>query len=93
MQEQKPNEGTDYAMTKPYFPITVEEVRKFADRAKNEGHPEIADIFYGLAEKIALFNEQNTHTVEELRQIVGEETFKKILDGPGLSEKDLFRSE
>jgi rubrerythrin len=80
-------------MTDKYFPITVEEAMKFADRAKNEGHPEIADIFYGIAEKIALFNEQNTHTVEELRQKVGEETFKQILGGPGISEKDLFRSE
>lgn len=61
-----------------YRRLTPQTALEFADKARNDGYPELAIIFESVATKIAKFNEHNSTTIEQVRQELGEEKFWQL---------------
>ena len=64
-------------MTRPF---TVEEIQLAARESRAAGFPDLAVVFDRLADKLATFNENHDHTVEEARQTLGDQEFWHLFD-------------
>jgi hypothetical protein len=61
--------------------LTPAELFKQAELLREMGFDDAADVFEGVATKIALFNEVNGVTVEQARKTLGNEAFLKLIEG------------
>jgi hypothetical protein len=61
--------------------LTVESLTEAARENTEAGRRELAQVFEGLAEKVARFNEMHPHTAQELASHFGEEAVIAMLFG------------
>ena len=60
------------------IPFTVEQCMADAAEARAKGYPELAETFEQLADKIAAHNERHAVTVQEARERMGEDEFRRL---------------